>query len=556
MQMELNSGMKVVPGNVSTKDSYCQNSAGPVPCSTWDYTANTSRQDVWAPMVVAAGWSAPNPLTPTETSPSASFESPRQKGAFGQLASQRSFNGPSSVMTHRIDDSLAASPVKKSRSSHFPNASLGGHSAPASGEQSRWVDWRRIRAGSPPSSCKVPPQQQQKQQKQQTQQQMQQHVKQETKERHELQEQVSGVNCVIRPEVSALHAQGTPPCRSSGDIRRNCDHCVKKKVKCSGNTPCNMCRRKGLTCIFSLKQKPGPKVEKVRSLDTPPIEQPQHRRVYLASSRSRSQQRHESLRQHALPCEKQKQYQQPPQPPPQQPQLLQQPRYEQQQHTLVMEDPGQRDFDPPGYVPGAYGSIYRRTSGTFASPSAHFQFHLPSPINNAREADAVAGCAAQGVHLFEPSIPVNNNAEEANAVAGRAAQGVYHSKPSMPVPTFSNSASFTSPPLSTTPSFSPSRYFSNDPSRSISVLTPEHRRFSVGTATDSTSAAAFTLFLPHSLANGDRSAEGSGSGSGHSLQTPSLREFEVEESAEALLALRRGHNSQIKARWITKHSEL
>ncbi|CAM9756884.1 unnamed protein product, partial [Hapterophycus canaliculatus] len=41
--------------------------------------------------------------------------------------------------------------------------------------------------------------------------------------------------------------------------RRNCDFCVKKKVKCSGTMPCAICSRKGLRCGFSLKQKPGPK---------------------------------------------------------------------------------------------------------------------------------------------------------------------------------------------------------------------------------------------------------------------------------------------------------
>lgn len=34
------------------------------------------------------------------------------------------------------------------------------------------------------------------------------------------------------------------------------------QVKCSGTMPCAMCSRKGLQCEFSLKQKPGPKVER------------------------------------------------------------------------------------------------------------------------------------------------------------------------------------------------------------------------------------------------------------------------------------------------------
>ena len=55
--------------------------------------ANTSRQDVRAPTVVAAEWSAPNALTQRGTSPSESLKASREKGASGQLVSRRSFNG-------------------------------------------------------------------------------------------------------------------------------------------------------------------------------------------------------------------------------------------------------------------------------------------------------------------------------------------------------------------------------------------------------------------------------------------------------------------------------
>lgn len=44
------------------------------------------------------------------------------------------------------------------------------------------------------------------------------------------------------------------------DLRRNCDYCVRKKVKCNGMLPCHMCRRKQFACVYSVKQKPGPKV--------------------------------------------------------------------------------------------------------------------------------------------------------------------------------------------------------------------------------------------------------------------------------------------------------
>ncbi|CAM9798691.1 unnamed protein product [Chrysoparadoxa australica] len=50
------------------------------------------------------------------------------------------------------------------------------------------------------------------------------------------------------------------------DLRRNCDYCVRKKVKCNGELPCHMCRRKNFVCVYSVKQKPGPKVR--TGLDT------------------------------------------------------------------------------------------------------------------------------------------------------------------------------------------------------------------------------------------------------------------------------------------------
>ncbi|CAM9187807.1 unnamed protein product [Ascophyllum nodosum] len=557
LEMESNSGMKVASDDMSTNGPNCQHSTGPVPRSTWDCMANTSRQDVRAPTVVAAEWSAPNALTQRGTSPSESLKASREKGASGQLVSRRSFNGISSVMTHPIEDSITASPAKKSRSSHGPNASLRGDSPPAIGAQSKAVDWRRVRASSTPPLHRVPYQQRQKKQQ----------VKQEPKVEHGLQEQVLGVNCVVRPEVSALHAQGAPPRSSTGDLRRNCDYCVEKKVRCSGSIPCTMCLRKGLTCMFSLKQKPGPK--KARPLDIPPIEYYQQVRVHLASPRSRSLQRREKLRQDAPPCEKQKQRQQAPQqkqpqplrPPLQQPQQqpqrppLQQPQQQpqqQQEHTVVMEDHGQRGSAPRGYVPGAYGNIYRGASGTAVPPSVHLQLQLPSPVNNAGEANTVAGRGAQGLHHFESSIPATNNTGEANAAAGCAAHEV-HFEPSIPVPVFSKSASFTSPHFpSFMSSFSPSPNPSNEVSGFSLALTPRYRRFSFGMENDSTSAAKFTFSSPPSLANGggvkNEGGGGRGSGNGYSLQTHSPREFEVKESAEALIALRRGDNSRLNAR--------
>ncbi|CAM9589289.1 unnamed protein product, partial [Discosporangium mesarthrocarpum] len=59
----------------------------------------------------------------------------------------------------------------------------------------------------------------------------------------------------------------------SSAVRRNCDYCVRKKVKCSGTSPCIMCQRKSLQCIYSVKKKPGPKSRK-REGDWSPLNRP------------------------------------------------------------------------------------------------------------------------------------------------------------------------------------------------------------------------------------------------------------------------------------------
>eukprot|EP00752_Nemacystus_decipiens_P013403 g11868.t1 len=55
------------------------------------------------------------------------------------------------------------------------------------------------------------------------------------------------------------------------DLRRNCDWCVEKKVRCDGHPKqaCTLCRRKGRVCIFSLKLKPGPKAKGQEPDDSP-----------------------------------------------------------------------------------------------------------------------------------------------------------------------------------------------------------------------------------------------------------------------------------------------
>mmetsp|Transcript_19051 Transcript_19051/g.28103 ORF Transcript_19051/g.28103 Transcript_19051/m.28103 type:complete len:312 (+) Transcript_19051:115-1050(+) len=53
----------------------------------------------------------------------------------------------------------------------------------------------------------------------------------------------------------------TKKCSEELFKRKNCDECVKRKIKCDGNQPCGTCVRKRLNCAYSYKQKPGPKVK-------------------------------------------------------------------------------------------------------------------------------------------------------------------------------------------------------------------------------------------------------------------------------------------------------
>ncbi len=51
------------------------------------------------------------------------------------------------------------------------------------------------------------------------------------------------------------------PALFAGPMRRNCDMCVRRKVRCCGTKPrCSICVRKGDVCVYSLKRRPGPRV--------------------------------------------------------------------------------------------------------------------------------------------------------------------------------------------------------------------------------------------------------------------------------------------------------
>ncbi|CAM9860537.1 unnamed protein product, partial [Phaeothamnion confervicola] len=61
------------------------------------------------------------------------------------------------------------------------------------------------------------------------------------------------------------HGAAFPDDKPEPLTRRNCDHCVAKKVKCSGEAPCVACTRKFVTCVFSIKKRPGPRMRNKRA---------------------------------------------------------------------------------------------------------------------------------------------------------------------------------------------------------------------------------------------------------------------------------------------------
>ncbi|GBG28001.1 dCTP pyrophosphatase 1 [Hondaea fermentalgiana] len=48
--------------------------------------------------------------------------------------------------------------------------------------------------------------------------------------------------------------------------KTSCDMCTQIKVKCSGETPCKRCAKKGLECVYSLSKKRGPPKGKKRNM--------------------------------------------------------------------------------------------------------------------------------------------------------------------------------------------------------------------------------------------------------------------------------------------------
>ncbi|CAM9499987.1 unnamed protein product [Chrysoparadoxa australica] len=68
----------------------------------------------------------------------------------------------------------------------------------------------------------------------------------------------STCNSLMSPHGRAdTDANPTTPFKKK--LRRACDYCTKKKVKCNGANPCSQCQKRGLICHFSICQRSGPK---------------------------------------------------------------------------------------------------------------------------------------------------------------------------------------------------------------------------------------------------------------------------------------------------------
>ncbi|CAN0566511.1 unnamed protein product, partial [Ectocarpus sp. 12 AP-2014] len=61
---------------------------------------------------------------------------------------------------------------------------------------------------------------------------------------------------------------------SSLILRKNCDRCTVKKIKCSApfgsNRPCESCEKYAVECVFSGRRKPGPVPKRAEGAPAPP----------------------------------------------------------------------------------------------------------------------------------------------------------------------------------------------------------------------------------------------------------------------------------------------
>ncbi|CAM9865721.1 unnamed protein product, partial [Ectocarpus sp. 8 AP-2014] len=71
------------------------------------------------------------------------------------------------------------------------------------------------------------------------------------------QQHVQNVDHEARVSAGATGASGED---GEGTRRRSaCDSCSLKKIKCDGLKPCQACRKRSVTCHFSVKRPTGPR---------------------------------------------------------------------------------------------------------------------------------------------------------------------------------------------------------------------------------------------------------------------------------------------------------
>ncbi|KAG5181136.1 hypothetical protein JKP88DRAFT_349266 [Tribonema minus] len=64
---------------------------------------------------------------------------------------------------------------------------------------------------------------------------------------------------VVPSEAVQVEAGIVPSELNAAPVKAACDHCHRRKRKCSGTEPCSRCQAKGIVCVFSMRSKRGPK---------------------------------------------------------------------------------------------------------------------------------------------------------------------------------------------------------------------------------------------------------------------------------------------------------
>lgn len=88
--------------------------------------------------------------------------------------------------------------------------------------------------------------------------------------------------------MSSSNAKSSPSSLSEinfyGGVRRACDACRKKKIRCDAQQPCGVCRRTAVTCLYTyVPKKKGPKGARSKPLKTDPETSASRSRDYIAA---------------------------------------------------------------------------------------------------------------------------------------------------------------------------------------------------------------------------------------------------------------------------------